>query len=46
MNFWSLINENGMVQTDNTAYMLWAYALTFSDIASFGNNVVYTGNIR
>ena len=46
MNFWGLINENGMVQTDNTAYTLWAYALTFRDIAPFGINVVYAGNIR
>ena len=45
MNFWSLINENCMVQTDNTAYTLWTYALTLKDIAPFGNNVVYARNI-
>ena len=29
----------------NTAYTLRAYALVLRDIAPFGRNVVYTGNV-
>ena len=31
---------------DNTAYTLRAYALALRDIAPFGRNVVYAGNVR
>jgi hypothetical protein len=30
---------------DNTAYTLRAYALALRDIALFGRNVVYAGNV-
>jgi hypothetical protein len=30
----------------NTAYTLRAYALALLDIAPFGRNVVYAGNVR
>ncbi len=31
--------------SSNTAYTLWAYALALRDIAPFGRNVVYAGNV-
>ena len=36
----------GWAHTPNTAYTLWAYALALRDIAPFGRNVVYAGNVR
>lgn len=32
-------------RADNTAYMLRAYALALRDVAHFGRNIVYTGNV-